>query len=83
VIGVQQLVGPHEKGISTSFFMFCRSMGTVIGVTIMGALLISGADYMEGIHRLFLYGFYVSIAALLSAFFIKNAPSTDENRMVG
>jgi EmrB/QacA subfamily drug resistance transporter len=83
VIGVQQLVGPHEKGISTSFFMFCRSMGTVIGVTIMGALLISGADDMEGIHRLFLYGFYGSIVALLSAFFIKNASSSDENRMVG
>jgi EmrB/QacA subfamily drug resistance transporter len=83
VIGVQQLVGPHEKGISTSFLMFCRSMGTVIGVTIMGALLISGTDYMEGIHRLFLYGFYGSIVALLSAFFIKNASSTDENRMVG
>jgi EmrB/QacA subfamily drug resistance transporter len=83
VIGVQQLVGPHEKGISTSFLMFCRSMGTVIGVTIMGALLISGTDYMDGIHRLFLYGFYGSIVALLSAFFIKNASSTDENRMVG
>jgi hypothetical protein len=38
---------------------------------------------MEGIHRLFVYGFYGSILAVLSSWFIKNAPSTDENRMVG
>jgi EmrB/QacA subfamily drug resistance transporter len=73
VIGVQQLVGPHEKGISTSFLMFCRNTGTAIGVTIMGALLISaGSDYMEGIHRLFLYGFLGSIVAVATSFFIKN-----------
>ncbi|MHC0036291.1 MDR family MFS transporter [Pseudoneobacillus sp. C159] len=73
VIGVQQLVGPHEKGISTSFLMFCRNTGTAIGVTIMGALLISGgSDYMEGIHRLFLYGFFGSILAVFTSFFIKN-----------
>ncbi|WP_026692353.1 MFS transporter [Peribacillus kribbensis] len=73
MIGSQQLVGAHEKGISTSFFMFCRNMGTAIGVTIMGALLTSVPhDYMTGIHRLFIFGFVGSIAALLSSFFIKN-----------
>jgi EmrB/QacA subfamily drug resistance transporter len=81
VIGVQQLVGAHEKGISTSFFMFCRNMGTAIGVTIMGALLIGGADFMEGIHHLFIYGFIGSIIAVISSFFIKNEAKT-ENKMV-
>jgi MFS family permease len=57
MIGVQQLVGGHERGISTSFFMFCRNMGTAIGVTIMGGLLSSGANFMEGIHHIFLFGF--------------------------
>lgn len=79
LIGVQQLVGPHEKGISTSFFMFCRNTGTAIGVTIMGALLTSGADFMVGIHHLFLFGFFGSILAVLTSFFI---PATQESSMI-
>jgi EmrB/QacA subfamily drug resistance transporter len=72
MIGVQQLVGGHEKGISTSFFMFCRNMGTAIGVTIMGALLTSGANFMQGIHHLFIFGFIGSIFALGSSFWIQD-----------
>lgn len=81
VIGVQQLVGAHEKGISTSFLMFCRNMGTAIGVTIMGALLISGTDFMEGIHHLFIFGFTGSILAVITSFFIRNEAKT-ENKMI-
>jgi Na+/melibiose symporter-like transporter len=44
LIGSQQMVGAHERGISISFFMFCRNMGTAIGVTVMGALLTSGGN---------------------------------------
>ncbi|TRZ36655.1 MFS transporter [Niallia circulans] len=79
VIGSQALVGPHEKGISTSFFMFCRNMGTSIGVTIMGALLTSQAIFMTGIHHLFLYGFITSILALVTAFFIQNESSLEKS----
>lgn len=75
VIGAQQLVGNHEKGISTSFLMFCRNMGTAIGVTIMGTLLTSGFNIMDGIHHLFLYGFIASAFAFISAFFIQNEKS--------
>lgn len=71
MIGVQQLVGGHEKGISTSFFMFCRNMGTAIGVTIMGALLTNAANFMTGIHHLLLFGFFGSILALLTSFLIQ------------
>lgn len=78
VIGSQALVGPHEKGISTSFFMFCRNMGTSIGVTIMGALLTSQAVFMTGIHHLFLYGFITSILALVTAFFVQNESSLEK-----
>ncbi|MCM3364973.1 MFS transporter [Niallia sp. Sow4_A1] len=80
VIGSQALVGNHEKGISTSFFMFCRNMGTAIGVTIMGSLLNSGSTFMEGIHHLFLFGFIVSIFAFISAFFIQNEGALVEKR---
>ncbi|MFD2444873.1 MFS transporter [Bacillus sp. CGMCC 1.16607] len=81
LIGVQQLVGAHEKGISTSFFMFCRNMGTAIGVTIMGALLTNGANFMEGIHHLFIFGFLGSILAVLTSLFIsKNDQMTMDSR---
>lgn len=81
MIGVQQLVGGHERGISTSFFMFCRNMGTAIGVTVMGALLTSGENFMDGIHHLFLYGFFGSIVALLTSFLIQK-DSSEQNTMV-
>ncbi|MGG3888264.1 MDR family MFS transporter [Metabacillus fastidiosus] len=81
LIGSQQLVGAHEKGISTSFFMFCRNIGTAIGVTIMGALLTSSTDFMHGIHYVFLFGFIGSIFALLTSFFIRNE-TADDNKLV-
>lgn len=82
IISSQQLVGPHEKGVSTSFFMFCKNIGTAIGVTIMGALLTSGANFMEGIHHLFIFGFIGSIFALLSSFLIKNEAMNNGNKIV-
>lgn len=72
VIGSQQMADPHQKGIATSFFMFCRNIGTAAGVTVMGAFLTNAADIMTGIHHLFLYGFAGSIVALLTSFFIKD-----------
>ena len=77
---MQQLVGGHERGISTSFFMFCRNMGTAIGVTIMGALLTSGGSFMAGIHHLFLLGFAGSIVALLTSLKIQNDTESKHSR---
>jgi EmrB/QacA subfamily drug resistance transporter len=81
VIGSQQMVEPYQKGISTSFFMFSRNIGTAIGVTIMGAFLTKAPDFMTGIHNLFLFGFVGSIIALLTSFLIKN-DATEEKRNV-
>ncbi|WP_400164033.1 MFS transporter [Brevibacillus sp. TJ4] len=72
VIGAQQLVEAHEKGISTSFMMFSRNIGTAFGVTIMGFFLTRTTDFMHGIHDLFMYGFIVSLLALLISFLIKD-----------
>jgi EmrB/QacA subfamily drug resistance transporter len=72
MISAQQLVEPHQKGISTSFLMFCRNIGTAVGVTVMGAILNSQTDFMVGIHHLFLYSLIGSVVALLTAFLIHN-----------
>lgn len=71
VIAAQQLVPADEKGISTSFMLFTRNIGTAVGVTVMGGLLAKSPDFMNGIHHLFLYGLIGSGIALLTAFFIK------------
>lgn len=66
VIGSQQLVDSHQKGISTSLQVFARNIGTAAGVTIMGALLTNAPEFMTGMHRVFLYGFIVALIALAS-----------------
>ncbi|MCZ0754116.1 MDR family MFS transporter [Anoxybacillus sp. J5B_2022] len=81
IIGSQQLADAHEKGIATSFFMFCRNIGTAIGVTIMGAFLTKAASLMTGIHQLFLFGFIGSIVALLTSFFIRESKMMKEKRI--
>lgn len=72
IIAAQQLVEPHQKGISTSFLMFSRNIGTAIGVTVMGAILNMQADFMAGMHNLFLFSLIGSLVALASSFFIRN-----------
>ncbi len=71
VIGSQQLVKAHEKGISTSLQLFSRNIGTAIGVTVMGAFLVKTTDFYLGTSNMFLYGFIVSLFALASSFMIK------------
>ncbi|MBA2876600.1 MDR family MFS transporter [Thermaerobacillus caldiproteolyticus] len=81
IIGSQQLAKAHEKGIATSFFMFCRNIGTAIGVTIMGAFLTKAVDFMTGIHHLFLFGFAGSLVALLTSFLIQDEPTTNKKNI--
>lgn len=71
IIGSQQLVGAHRKGISTSLQMFARNIGTAIGVTVMGALLNGAIHFYAGITHVFVYGTLVSLLAVVSACFIR------------
>ncbi|WP_284642519.1 MFS transporter [Paenibacillus silviterrae] len=71
IIAVQQLAEPHQRGISTSFLMFCRNIGTAVGVTIMGAI-VTHTQGIAGFHGLFLFGFVSTLAALVTALFICN-----------
>ncbi|KYD23841.1 MDR family MFS transporter [Geobacillus sp. B4113_201601] len=79
IIGSQQLADVHEKGIATSFFMFCRNIGTAIGVTVMGALLAQAPTFITGIHHLFLFGFIGSIVALATSFLIRDQAEAGGN----
>lgn len=76
-IGAQQLVGPQQKGISTSLQFFARNIGTAVGTTIMGALLTKAPVFMDGIHHLFIYASIVTVFAWMSSFFIR--PSRNES----
>lgn len=75
IIGSQQLVEPQQKGISTSLQMFSRNIGTAIGVTIMGAILLHTASFMGGIRHLFVYGLLLSLVALLASFRMREPQS--------
>lgn len=79
-IGAQELVEPHQKGISTSMQFFARNIGTAVGTTLMGAFLTRAADTMTGIHHLFVYGFWMSLLAFLSCLFIRAAQTSPGGR---
>ena len=70
-IGAQQLVEPHQKGVSTSLQMFSRNTGTALGVTLMGAMLAHAPDLLQGLQWMFYYGFAVSLLAFASSFPIR------------
>jgi len=65
IICSQMLVGPNDKGVSTSLQVFARNVGTAIGVTVMGALFYGAPEPYEGFARLFGYGAAVSAVTLL------------------
>lgn len=71
VIGSQQLVGPYEKGVSTSFTTFTRNIGTAAGVTIMGAILDAARVPIEGYRRMFVFGTLLAVCGLLTSFMIR------------
>lgn len=67
----QQLVEPHEKGISTSLQMFARNIGTAVGVTIMGAFVTKADHFFDGMDKLFLFGVILSLAAVIPPFALR------------
>lgn len=79
VIGSQQLVDKHEKGVSTSLTMFSRNIGTAIGVTVMGAILDRSVGAISGYQYMFYYGTVLSLLALLSSFMIRDRIGKSSN----
>ncbi|WP_058304297.1 MDR family MFS transporter [Gorillibacterium timonense] len=79
IIGAQQFVDGDQKGVSTSLMMFSRNIGTAVGVTVMGSLLTGAAQFMTGIHNLFLYGLIVSVLSLATSFLVPNETPAAES----
>jgi len=80
VIGVQQLVAPDQKGVSTSLQMFARNIGTAFGVTLMGAMIANAAEVAEGFRWIFIYGTIGSLVSLVTAFLIQGErPAREAN----
>jgi len=80
IIGVQQLVAPDQKGVSTSLQMFARNIGTTFGVTLMGAMLAKAPEVAEGFRWMFLYGTAGSLVSLATAFLIRGGrPAREVN----
>lgn len=70
-IGAQELVGRHQKGISTSMQFFSRNIGAAVGTTLMGAFLTKAPETMTGIHQLLMYGFWMTLIAFVSCLFVQ------------
>ncbi len=70
MLGSQEAVKGHLKGISTSIGSFSRNIGATIGVTIMGTIFLRSSSTLTGTQNLFLYGFIVSLVALVSVWFV-------------
>lgn len=82
IIGSQQLADAHEKGIATSFFMFCRNIGTAIGVTIMGAFLTKAASLMTGIPIVFIRFYWQHRGAIDFLFYSREQDDEGKKNLI-
>lgn len=78
IIGAQQLVDPHDKGISTSLQMFVRNTGLAAGVSIMGLLLNQSESISSAMSSIYVYGFIGAILAMLVSWWIREPTSEAE-----
>ncbi|GAB7389289.1 MDR family MFS transporter [Bacillaceae bacterium] len=64
VIGVQEAVDWHERGISTSIQMFFRNIGATLGVTIVGGIM-NAVSASYSLAATFQFIFFVSVVITL------------------
>lgn len=85
IIASQQLVDPHDKGISTSLQLFIRNTGLAVGVSLMGYIYMNlyPSDPIAGINTIFMYGVIGAVLALITAFFIHEHRSVDDAESLG
>lgn len=70
---MQSAVGQQQRGVVTSFFGFIRSMGSTIGVSLMGALMHMQSVLVISIQHVFTLGLFFVMTAWMAAFFLGKA----------
>jgi EmrB/QacA subfamily drug resistance transporter len=81
LIAVQSSVARSDLGAATSMTQFFRTVGGLVGISLMGAVmgrrLAAGADMAEALHGVFVAGLVVSVAALASALLVPAGRAQD------
>jgi EmrB/QacA subfamily drug resistance transporter len=85
-VAVQNVVGVADLGAATSGVSFFRSIGSVLGVAVFGAIYAynfnqavetvgaSAEAYADAIHTVFLFVLPASVAAFVLSLFLKEVP---------
>jgi EmrB/QacA subfamily drug resistance transporter len=81
LIAVQSAVARAELGAATSMTQFFRTVGGLVGLSLMGAImgrrLAAGADMADALHAVFLVGLVVSVAAFAAALIVPAGRAQD------
>jgi EmrB/QacA subfamily drug resistance transporter len=74
LIGVQSAVPRTDLGAATSMTQFFRTIGGAVGLSLMGTVMTwrldSGLPMASALHGVFVVGFIVCVAAVVSAFLV-------------
>jgi EmrB/QacA subfamily drug resistance transporter len=81
LIAVQSAVARADLGAATSMTQFFRTVGGLVGISLMGAImgrrLASGADMADALHAVFVVGLVVSVAAFAAALLVPAGRAQD------
>ena len=69
-IASQEMAEPDIKGMSTSLQIFLRSIGTSVGVMVMGLIINHAASLSIGMKNIYLYSLCISVFTIVLSFFI-------------
>jgi EmrB/QacA subfamily drug resistance transporter len=81
LIAVQSAVARAELGAATSMTQFFRTVGGLVGISLMGSImgrrLAAGADMADALHAVFLVGLAVSVAAFAAGLIVPAGRAQD------
>ena len=81
LIAVQSAVPRADLGVATSMTQFFRTVGGVLGLSLMGVVmtrrLAAGQGMEAALHGVFVVGLVVCVAALASAFLVPPGSARD------
>jgi MFS family permease len=78
-IASQELAEPQIRGMSTSLQMFLRSIGTSIGVMVMGLIINHATTLATGMKNIYLFSLFISVITLVVSFLIPAKKTLQSN----